>query len=75
MVEKLTTKAAIAHVLAEAGRPLRVSEIIEEAVPLTGLSGKTPGQTVYSVLYAEAKKPGGLFERVGKGTFRLAGNS
>ena len=51
---------------------MKVSEIIEAAVPLTGLSGKTPGQTVYSVLYGEAKKSDGLFERVSRGTFRLA---
>ena len=72
MAEKLTTKAAVERVLAAAARPMKVSEIIELAVPLTGLSGKTPGQTVYSVLYAEARKPGGLFERVSVGTFRLA---
>ncbi|MGZ4334995.1 MAG: winged helix-turn-helix domain-containing protein [Gaiellaceae bacterium] len=72
MAEKLTTKAAIERVLAAADTPMKVPEIIEGAVPLTGLSGKTPGQTVYSVLYAEAKKPDGLFARVGKGTFGLA---
>jgi hypothetical protein len=72
VAEKLTTKAAIERVLGAADRPMKVSEIVDEAVPLTGLSGKTPGQTVYSVLYAEAKKPDGLFDRVGKGTFRLA---
>lgn len=72
MAEKLTTKRAIERVLMAAGRPMKVSEIIEAAVPLTALSGKTPGQTVYSVLYAEAKKPDGLFERVSAGTFQLA---
>ena len=72
MAEKLTTKAAIERVLAAAEAPMKVREIIEAAVPLTGLSGKTPGQTVYSVLYGEAKKPDGLFERVGRGEFRLS---
>jgi hypothetical protein len=72
VAETVTTRIAIERVLAAVNRPMKVREIIDTAVPLTKLSGKTPGQTVYSVLYAEARKPDGLFERVGKGEFRLA---
>lgn len=47
-------------------------QIIEEAVPLaTGLKGKTPGQVIYSVIYAESKKPDGLVIQTGRGTFKL----
>ena len=49
--------------------PLTVKSIIEQAVPLTGLGGKTPGQTVYSILYSEAKK--GTFVQVAKGRFKM----
>jgi hypothetical protein len=51
---------------------MRVPDIIKQAVPLTALGGKAPGQTVYSVLYAEMKKPEPAFKRVDKGTFALA---
>jgi hypothetical protein len=71
MSDKLTTKQAIEHVLT-GKRKMRVPAIIEAAVPLTGLAGKTPGQTVYSILYSEAKKPDGRFVQVGKGEFKLA---
>lgn len=70
MSDKLTTKQAIEHVL-NGKRKMRVPAIIEAAVPLTGLAGKTPGQTVYSVLYSESKKPAGRFVQVGKGEFKL----
>ncbi len=68
---KLTAKAAIEQVLAENGGPMRVPEIVQQAVPLTALSGKTPGQQIYSVIYSEAKKEDGLFEKVGRGAFVL----
>ncbi len=68
---KLTAKAAIEQVLAQNGGPMRVPEIIKQAVPLTALSGKTPGQAIYSVIYSEAKKEDGLFEKVERGTFVL----
>jgi HB1, ASXL, restriction endonuclease HTH domain len=69
---KLTTKQAIAKALAGRRRPMRVPAIIAEAVPLaTSLKGKTPGQTFYSVLYAEAKKPDGLVVQTGRGEFKL----
>ena len=50
---------------------MKVKEIIEAAVPLTALAGKTPGQAVYSVLYTEAKRPGSVFKQTGKGEFKL----
>jgi hypothetical protein len=71
MSDKLTTKQAIEHVL-NGKRKMRVPAIIEAAVPLTGLSGKTPGQTIYSALYSESKQADGRFVQVGKGEFKLA---
>jgi hypothetical protein len=68
----MTTKEAIAEVLAGSRKPMRVPAIIAAGVPLaTGLRGKTPGQVFYSTLYSEAKKPQGLVVQVSKGTFKL----
>ena len=67
----MTTKQAIEQVLTGKRKPMRVPAIIEAAVPLSNLAGKTPGQTVYSVLYSEAKKTDGLVVQTGKGEFRL----
>jgi hypothetical protein len=69
--KKLSAREAIASVLGKADGPMAVPKIIEQAIPLTGLKGKTPGQTVYSILYAENKKPAGMFKRVGRGSFVL----
>jgi hypothetical protein len=33
--------------------------------------GQNPGQTIYSVLYSESKKPTGLVVQVDRGTFKL----
>ena len=71
MSDKLTTKQAIEKVLAGRQKPMRVPAIIEAAVPLSNLAGKTPGQTVYSVLYSESKKPEGLVVQTGRGEFKL----
>jgi hypothetical protein len=69
---KVNTKQAIEHVLKGKRKGMRVPEIIEAGVPLaTSLRGKTPGQTFYSVLYSESKKPDGLVTQVDRGTFRL----
>lgn len=69
---KLSAKEAIAKVLGDAGKPMQVPDIIKAAVPLTNLGGKTPGQTIYSVLYAEKKKGSdSIFKRTSKGTFKL----
>jgi HB1, ASXL, restriction endonuclease HTH domain len=68
----VNTKEAIAHVLKGKRKPMRVPEIIADAVPLaTSLNGKTPGQTIYSVLYGESKKADGLVVQTGRGEFRL----
>jgi hypothetical protein len=67
----MTTKQAIEQVLKGKRNGMRVPAIIEAGVPLSNLTGNTPGQTFYSVLYAEAKKSDGLVTQVGKGTFRL----
>jgi hypothetical protein len=70
--KKLTTKEAVAAVLGKAGGgPLGMPEIIKLAVPMTALAGKTPGQVVYSTVYSEAKKPDGLFVKVGRGQIAL----
>jgi HB1, ASXL, restriction endonuclease HTH domain len=67
----MTTKQAIEHVLKGKRNGLRVPKIIEAGVPLSSLKGATPGQTFYSVLYAEAKKPDGLVVQTGRGEFKL----
>ena len=53
-MEKLSTRAAIEHVLRNRRKPLSVGEITELALPLTALEGKTPRQTFFSVAYTEA---------------------
>ena len=45
----MTTKQAIEQVLTGKRKPMRVPAIIEAAVPLSNLRGKTPGQVIYSV--------------------------
>jgi hypothetical protein len=37
----------------------------------TSLKGKTPGQTLYSALYAESTKADGLVLQTGRGEFKL----
>lgn len=73
--KKMSARDAIQTVLADAApKSVKVPDIIKAAVPMTNLGGKTPGQTIYSVLYADAKKPKGVarFKQVGKGEFKLA---
>jgi hypothetical protein len=41
----------------------RATGRIEAAVPLSNLAGKTPGQTIYSILYAEARRTTGSASR------------
>jgi hypothetical protein len=67
----MTTKQAIEQVLKGKRNGMRVPAIIEAAVPLSNLKGRTPGQSFYSVLYAEAKKPHGLVVQTGRGEFKL----
>jgi len=68
----MTTKQAIQKVLTGKRKPMRVPQIIEAGVPLArSLTGKTPGQTFYSVLYSESKKPNGLVVQTGRGEFKL----
>jgi HB1, ASXL, restriction endonuclease HTH domain len=71
MTTKLTTRQAVEQVLTGRRKPMRVPAIIEAAVPLSRLQGKTPGQVVYSLLYAESKKADGLVVQTGKGEFKL----
>jgi len=52
------------------GRRLRL--LLRAGLALaTGLKGKTPDQTFYSILYAEAKKTDGIVTQTSKGTFKL----
>ena len=68
----MNTKQAIAKVLAGKRNGMGVPAIIEAGVPLAmSLKGATPGQTFYSVLYSEAKKPDGLVVQIGRGMFKL----
>ena len=48
-----------------------VRAIIDAAVPLSRLAGRTPGQTIYTVLYGESKKADGLVVQTGRGEFKL----
>lgn len=67
---KLSTKQAIEKVLGR--KTMTVAQIAEAAIPLTNLSGATPKQTIYSVLYGENKKSDGLVVKAGDGgVFRL----
>lgn len=70
---KKTTKQAAAEVLRREGRPLTTAEIVERVMQTEGirLSGKTPAASISAQLYVEAKRPNGIFELVGRGTFRL----
>jgi hypothetical protein len=71
MTEKLTTRAAIEHVLKGKRRPMTVPAIFEEAMPLTALAGKTPKQTFYSVIHSEKRKADGVVVQTGRGLFKL----
>jgi HB1, ASXL, restriction endonuclease HTH domain len=68
----LNTKQAIEQVLKGKRNGMRVPAIIAAGAPLaTSLKGKTPGQTIYGVLYSESKKADGLVVQVDRGTFKL----
>ncbi len=67
----MTTKQAIEKAMTGKRKPMTVAEIAEAAIPLSNLKGATPKQVIYSVLYAENKKPDGLVVRVEAGTFKL----
>lgn len=71
MTDKLATRQAVEQVLTRKRKPMRVPAIIEAAVPISRLGGKTPGQTIYSLRYAESKKADGLVVQTGKGEFKL----
>ena len=71
MTTKLTTRAAIEHVLTGKRKPMTVSAIFDEAMPLTALAGKTPKQTFYSVVHSEKRKDDGVVVQVGRGLFKL----
>jgi hypothetical protein len=71
MQNGLTTKQAIEQVMRGKRRPMKVREVIDAAVPLSRLAGKTPGQVIYSVLYTEAKRDDGLVVQTGTGEFKL----
>lgn len=72
---KLTGKAAIEKVLENASGPMTVTEIADKAIPMSNLSGATPKQTVYSILYGEVKKGTAKWRKVGKGTFEATAGS
>ena len=68
----MTTKQSIERVLSGRRKPMSVGEIFEQAFPLTtGLKGRTPKQTYYSILYGEAKRPDGLVTKVDGEGFKL----
>jgi Fe2+ or Zn2+ uptake regulation protein len=66
--KQMTTREAIVSVLSKSDAPMPTSEVIEKTLKAaTGLKGATPKQTVYSVLYSEARKPTGIVRKTGKG--------
>jgi HB1, ASXL, restriction endonuclease HTH domain len=71
MTSKLSARAAVEAAMKGSRKPMRVPEIIAAAVPLSRLAGRTPGQTIYSVLYSESKKADGLVLQTGRGEFKL----
>jgi hypothetical protein len=66
-------KQVAIDVLRTAGKPLHANEIAKRVLDSgrTRLGGKTPEQTITAML-AVGSKPGGPFQRVGKGTYTLA---
>jgi len=67
---KVSSREAIARVLAD-GETKTTSEICEAAAEFaTGLKFN-PRHQLEATLHAEARKPTGVVERVGRGTFRL----
>ena len=71
MTTKVSTRQAVEQVLTGRRKPMRVPAIIEAAVPISRPGGKTPGQTIYSLLYAESKRDDGLVVQTGSGEFKL----
>jgi hypothetical protein len=71
MTTKLTTRQAVEQVLTGKRKPMRVPAIIEAAVLPSRLAGKTPGQTIYPLLYAESKREDGRVVQTGRGEFKL----
>jgi hypothetical protein len=68
----MTTKQAVESVLTGRRKPMPIRQIIEEVLPLAdGLKGAAPRQTVYSIVYGEAKREDGLVVQVDRGTFKL----
>jgi hypothetical protein len=72
---KLTGKQVAIDVLRRERRAMTADEITEHVLRTEGvnLTGKTPNRTIGAQLYVEAKKPEGVVELVGRGTFRLRG--
>ena len=67
-------KQVATDVLRQAGEPLHAKEIAKRVIEsgrCSGLKGKTPEATI-SAMLAVGSQPGGLFKRVGKGTYTLA---
>ena len=64
----------IEAVLTGKRKPIRVPAIIPEAVPISRLAGKTPGQVTYSTLYAASKKADGLVVQTDRGELKLNPN-
>lgn len=70
-----SAKQVTIDVLRTAGEPLHAKEIAKRVIDsgrCSGLKGKTPEATIAALL-AVGSKPGGLFTRIDKGTYTLAG--
>ena len=74
--KKVSGLNAAATVLAEAGKPMNASEIVERMLGkgLWQTKGKTPAATIYAAIIREIAKKGekARFRKVERGKFELA---
>jgi hypothetical protein len=71
MQNGLTTKQAIEQVMKGKRRPMKVREVIDAAVPVSGLARQDPGPGDLQRAHTEAKRPDGLVVQTGRGEFKL----
>lgn len=67
--KKLSGMAALLKVLTDnGGGPMKVTDVIDQALPLTDLKGKTPRQTLAARLYTSPAN----FKKTGRGLVALS---
>jgi hypothetical protein len=70
--KKVSGRQAAIDVLREAGGPLPIKQVTEEAAKRAQMKGKTPTATVAATIYTDAKKDSPTFVIVGRGVVALA---